>query len=144
MVVEDLISKTVFLDTAPLIYYIEGFKPYEKKLDKLFDLNRQGLITFVTTTITLVEILVKPLREKKFELARQYKDLLVNSEDILIVDINIPIASQAADLRAEFGFKTPDSIQLATASLLCDFFLTNDKRLKLEGNQEIIILDDLN
>lgn len=143
MVIKDLISKTLFLDTAPLIYYIEGYKAYEDKLDELFELNRKGRISFVISTITLLEILVKPLREDRFDLAEQYKDLLTDSANIKIVDIDRFIASEAASLRAKFFFKTPDSIQIAAASLHCDFFLTNDKRLKLAENRKIVLLSDL-
>lgn len=70
MVIDDLISKTIFLDKAPLIYYIEGNERYEKNLKKLFDLNHTGEITFITTTITLLEILVKPFQEQREDLAK--------------------------------------------------------------------------
>ncbi len=58
MVIDNLVSKTVFLDTAPLIYYIEGNERYKKVLKKLFDLNDKGQINFVTTTITLLEKII--------------------------------------------------------------------------------------
>ncbi|MBL1131335.1 MAG: PIN domain-containing protein [Chloroflexi bacterium] len=40
------------------------------------------------------------------------------------------IVDQATVLRAQYGFKTPDSIHLAAAIVgQCDLFLTNDGRL---------------
>ena len=63
MVIQDLASKIVYLDTAPLIYFIEGYSIYQKKLARLFDLADKGDLSFVTSTITLLEVLVKPLRE---------------------------------------------------------------------------------
>jgi len=49
-----------------------------------------------------------------------------------ICNIEITTAIKAAEIRAEYPyFKTPDALQLATASLNgCDLFLTNDKQLK--------------
>lgn len=144
MVIDDLISKTIFLDTAPLIYYIEGNSAYEVQLDKLFELNKKGEIFFSTSTITLLEILVKPLREKRFELAKIYSDLLIQSDNFKIIDIDRFVAIEAANLRSKFSLKTPDSIQIAASSLHCDFFLTNDKRLQVDSySEKIILLSDL-
>lgn len=36
MVAADLFSKTIFLDTAPLIYFIEGHSVYQSRLKQLF------------------------------------------------------------------------------------------------------------
>lgn len=69
--------------------------------------------------------------------------MLTDSENTVLVNIDENIAFVAAGLRARYTLKTPDSIQMATSSLLCDYFLTNDKRLKIKGNEQIILLDDL-
>lgn len=63
MVIQDFASKTVFLDTAPLIYFIEGHSVYQPILSSLFELNDKGGFSFVTSSVTLLEVLVKPLRE---------------------------------------------------------------------------------
>ncbi|MCL4481333.1 MAG: PIN domain-containing protein [Bacteroidetes bacterium] len=57
---------------------------------------------------------------------------------------NIEIAKRAADYRAKYGLKTPDSIQVATAVYAsADYFLTNDIRLKAVKELEILVLDEL-
>ena len=63
MVIQNFASKVVFLDTAPLIYFIEGHSTYQTILSRLFDFNGKGGFSFATSTITLLEVLVKPLRE---------------------------------------------------------------------------------
>lgn len=52
MVIQDFYSKSVFLDTAPLIYFIEGHSQYQTHLTALFELNAKGGFSFITTTIT--------------------------------------------------------------------------------------------
>ena len=52
-----------------------------------------------------------------------------------IITIIIPISQQVIDeatqLRAKYGFRTPDAIHLAAAIVSgCDTFLTNDNRLE--------------
>ncbi len=137
-------DKTVFLDTAPLIYYIEANKKYSNILDKLFAGNEQKKFQFSTSVLTLMELLVHPIRKKETKLIKEYESILCNSSTLDIYEISIDIAKKAAKIRAEFGFKTPDSIQLATAILSnSDFFLTNDKSLKSFKDIEIIVLDDL-
>ncbi len=136
-------NKTVFLDTAPLIYYIEENKGYAKVLGKLFEANAQNKFQFSTSVLTLMEILVQPIRMNEAKLVEEYENIICNSTTIDIYDFNIEIAKTAAKIRAEYGFKTPDSIQLATAiSTNSDYFLTNDKQLKSFKEIEIIVLDE--
>ena len=62
MVISKFIGKLVFLDTAPLIYFIEGHSQYQQKLKELFVLNDEGNFKFLSSSITLLEVLVKPLQ----------------------------------------------------------------------------------
>jgi hypothetical protein len=54
MVIQDFASKTVFLDSAPLIYFIEGHTAYQPILSKLFDFNDKAGFFFVTSSVTLL------------------------------------------------------------------------------------------
>lgn len=138
-------NKTVFLDTVPLIYYIEENKTYVKFLGKLFEANSQNKFQFTTSVLTLMELLIQPIRINAAKLVEEYENIICNSKTISIHDFNIEIAKTAAKIRAEYGFKTPDSIQLATAiSTNSDYFLTNDKQLKTFKEIEIILLEEFN
>jgi len=137
-------SKTVFLDTAPLIYYIEEIRKYSPILNKLFLANSKGEFLFQTSVITLLEVLVHPMRENEHQLVEEYQNILCNSPSIDIIEISIDIAIKAAGLRAKYGLKTPDSIQVATAlNVSANYFLTNDTRLKIITEIEVLVLDEL-
>lgn len=69
MVIQDFSSKVVFLDTVPLIYFIEGHSQYQNILSRLFALNDRGGFTFLTSSITLLEVLVKPLKDGRADIA---------------------------------------------------------------------------
>lgn len=115
MVIRDFASKVVYLDTAPLIYFIEGHSTYQSILSNLFDFNDKGGFSFVTSTVTLLEVLVKPFREGQTAVAKQYREILTNAQGIDIIDITSSIAEKAALLRAKYNLRTPDAIQLATS-----------------------------
>jgi len=137
-------NRNIFLDTAPLIYYIEDNVSYSKVLDKLFELNLIMEIQLTTSTITLLEVLVLPMKTNNFDLVERYKSLLCQSDTFKIWDIDVEIAVKAAGLRAKYRLKTPDAIQIATA--ICrfsDYFLTNDKQLKIVSEINVLILDEL-
>jgi predicted nucleic acid-binding protein len=143
-IIKKLKSKTVFLDTAPLIYYIEENRNYSPILNKLFQSNSKGDFLFQTSVITLLEVLVHPMRENEQQLVEEYQNILCNSPSIDIIDITIDIAIKAAGLRAKYGLKTPDSIQVATAlNASAQYFLTNDIRLKVISEIEVLILDEI-
>ena len=137
-------NKRVFLDTAPLIYYIEENQRYSSVLNKLFLDNSKGEFLFQTSVITLLEVLVLPMRQNEIQLLEQYQNILCNSPSIDIFDLNVEIAKQAASYRAKYGMKTPDSIQIATAVYAsADYFLTNDIQLKAVKEIEVLVLDEL-
>ena len=137
--------KRIFIDTAPLIYYIEDtHESYSKALDIFFELNSKMQVQLTTSTISLLEVLVIPLKTKNFELAEKYKFLLCQSNTFKVWNVDVEISAKAAELRAKYRLKTPDAIQVATA--ICsssDYFLTNDKQLKIVSELRLLILDEL-
>src|SRR5580698_794300 len=144
MVNVDLRNKNIFLDTSPIIYFIEGNSTFQDKLKQIFDLNERGDLMFITSSITLLEVLVKPLKLGENQLADSYKNILMNSSGIELVEISNSIAVKAAGLRSKYSLKTPDAIQLAIAiEYNTDYFLTNDLRLKSVNEVRSLTLSDL-
>lgn len=144
MVIQNFSSKVVALDTAPLIYFIEGHSIYQPILTRLFDFNDRGGFSFVTSTVTLLEVLVKPLRDGQTAIAKQYRDILTSAKSIEIIDVTTAISEQAAFLRAKYNLRTPDAIQLATAiELGADYFLTNDSQLKSVSEIDALTVAEL-
>jgi predicted nucleic acid-binding protein len=126
--IEPLRGKTVGLDTAPLIYYIEDHAVFADRLQEFFEAVASGEIRVVTSTVTLLEVLVQPLKKGNNSLAYQYNDILLSSPNIVTTPVSAATAQTAAELRAAHGLKTPDAIQLATAmTYQAAAFLTGDR-----------------
>jgi predicted nucleic acid-binding protein len=97
----------------------------------------------LTSTITLGEILVKPM-EKGDAAAVAYYQKLITTTTVLI-----PFEEKAAviyaRLRADRSLRAPDAIQLSCAACArVDLFVTNDARLQskqVDGIQFIVSLD---
>jgi predicted nucleic acid-binding protein len=113
-------------------------------LDSLFEQSLEMNVYLTTSTITLLEVLVKPLKTNNFDLVEKYKTLLCQSDTFEICDLDVEIAGKAAELRAKYQLKNPDAIQVATAICrFADYFLTNDKQLKIVSELSVLILDEL-
>jgi predicted nucleic acid-binding protein len=103
-----------------------------------------GEFQIVTSVLTLTEVLVHPLRPGDRRLADQYRQLLLRARHVATLPISDAIAEQAAELRGQFGLRTPDAIQLATAiNAGASWFLTNDTRLPSLPNFKILVLNQL-
>ena len=138
------LGKNVFLDTAPLIYFIEGHSDYQEVLSRVFEANEKRDFIFITSSITLLEVLVKPLKDGNTKLAEQYKNILTNAPGIELLEVTHEVAIKAAELRAKYNLRTPDSIQIATAIVTkASCFLTNDIRLKSVSELKIVALGEL-
>lgn len=73
-----------------------------------------------------------------------YRDILLHSHDFRCISITPVIAEQAAHLRARYGIRTPDAIQIATAIHAgCEAILTNDLNLKRVTEIQVLALNDL-
>jgi predicted nucleic acid-binding protein len=85
----------------------------------------------VTSVLTITELLTGPYKSKNFQLVEEYRSTLFSFPNLTFREMDYEIANQTAQLRAEYGLKTPDAIQLATALLeKADVFITNDTDFK--------------
>jgi len=141
--INDLRGKTIGLDTAPLIYFIEENPTYIETVKHFFEAMDRGDFLVVTSTITLLEVLVHPLRINNKELATEYRDILLNSK-LMTLEISNTISEQAARLRAAHNIRTPDAIQISAAlDAGATHFFTNDIRLPDIPSIRIFSLDAL-
>ncbi|MCI8948802.1 MAG: PIN domain-containing protein [Lachnospiraceae bacterium] len=136
--------KRVYIDTSPLIYYLENSSLYMDKIKKFFVMCLENHIQMVTSVITIEEYLVFPYASGNMELIDNFKRF-IEYTNIEIVDINSEIAEKAAIIRGQFKyFKAMDSLQIAAAKVSkCDMFFTNDKQLRQETELPCITIDDL-
>jgi len=133
----------IFLDTAPVIYFVEQNPEFGSKVQGVFERLDEGKLTAVVSPITLAECLVLPYKQKKSEIAQVFTELLANSESVLFYPIDEVIADKAADLRARYNLTLTDAFQLAIAiQAECDAFLTNDVDLKRVKEISVLVLSE--
>lgn len=138
--------KIVAIDTSALIYYIEKHEKYFPILNKVFDkCGKSNDFKLITSSISIIEVLSKPLKEKREDLVHQYEDILLFSDNVYVIVVDTNIAKQSANLRAKYNFlRTPDAIQIATAIYAsAEYFLSNDKKLKNIEEIKCLVLDEL-
>lgn len=134
--------RRIGLDTNVLIYYIEEHPFFLKKVELLIDKIEDGKAIGITSYVTLLELLVKPILEGKIDLTNQYKTILSNRLEMVPLDEAVSL--KAAELRAKYGFRTPDAIQLASViHKKGDVFITNDTGLKKTKEIKVLTLDDI-
>jgi predicted nucleic acid-binding protein len=142
--IDALSGKVVGLDTMPLIYFIEENPAYLDTVCPFFEAMDRGDFSVVTSVVTLLEVLVHPFRHGDTVLAQQYRDILLNAKGLTTLLLSQDIAEEAARLRAAHNIRTPDAIQMATATYAgASFFLTNDSRLPSLPGLKVLILDEL-
>ena len=101
--IERLRGTVVAVDTAPLIYLIEENPSYLSCVRPFFEAVDRGELQVVTSTPTLTEVLVHPLRHGDPKLADQYRRILLHANQMTTVPVSDAIAEEAAQLRATVG-----------------------------------------
>jgi predicted nucleic acid-binding protein len=119
--------KLIFLDTAPVIYYMERHPTFFPLVQPIFESLSDGDLQAVTSPITLAECSIVPYRQGLLELQQDFADALVRNESVIFRITDELIAIEAVKMRVKYRLKLPDAIQIATAIVSnCDAFLTND------------------
>jgi predicted nucleic acid-binding protein len=133
----------LFLDTAPIIYFVERNPQYLPYVRVVFEHIRDSLLTAVTSPVTLAECLVRPYRLGQTELQQEFIDLMTGIEGIEFVRIDQTLALQAAQIRARYNLQLPDAFQIAVALAAgCEAFLTNDVIFRRVTELQVLVLDD--
>lgn len=115
-----------YLDTSPIIYTVETSPLYAAKVDAI--LATPGVVP-VTSEMARLECRVQPLRQGNRKLLQEFDDYF-DSKLLEVISLTRDVVDKATEIRAQFNFKTPDSLHLAAAVVSkCDVFLTNDHRL---------------
>jgi predicted nucleic acid-binding protein len=115
---------------SSLIYFIEEHPQFLALVEPLFRAVDQGRIEFITSALTLLEVLLVPYRGGDHVLAGRYESILTRSRGVRIADISRDHLRAAAQLRARTAVKVRDAVQLVAALAGgCTVFLTNDREL---------------
>jgi uncharacterized protein len=134
----------IFLDTNIFIYLFEDRGPRGMRAAQIFnELSLRG-DEVLTSTLTLGELLVKPLQANDLALADRYRTAF-HGPTVRMLLFDEASCERYARIRLDRGIKAPDAIQLATAaSAGCDLFITSDDRLmsaRVPGIQFITSLE---
>lgn len=115
-----------YLDASPIIYLVEQRQPFATAVRG--KLATQGIVP-ITGELARLECRVKPMHDGNLTLLQDFDDYFANTI-VEIIPLTRGVVDRATEIRAQFNFKTPDSLHLAAAVVSnCDVFLTNDHRL---------------
>lgn len=133
----------VFVDTAPLIYFLEDDPNLGEKAKAVFSEVLTAEKTLATSVVTCEEYLVHPYKMDDAESEQAFFDF-VEDCGVQIAPITVDIAKKAAQLRAKYqAVKGMDALQLATAIVDgCDLFLTNDSQLRQISEIKCVMLEE--
>ncbi|HMV46774.1 MAG TPA: PIN domain-containing protein [Blastocatellia bacterium] len=135
--------RRLFLDTAPVVYHIEGNPAYQPLTDIIFQQIQNGRLLAVTSPITLAECLVHPYRRGDLALIQKFRNTITKGAHTQYIGVDSS-AERAAELRAIYNLTLTDALQIAAAIAAgCDAFLSNDVMLKRVTELPILILDNL-
>lgn len=133
-----------FIDTAPIIYYIEAHPQFGPLAKQVVDAFQSETATAFTSVITLTEVLSKPMKDRNDELAEKFADFLEHGKNIGLIEISSEVPKRAGKLRGTHQtLRTVDAIQVAAAiEVGADAFITNDKSLKQVNEIKVVVLAD--
>lgn len=134
-------SVKIYLDSCIIIYLIEGSIDLRKSVIKTFMELGDQEHEFFTSSLSKLECLVKPKKEKNIKLIKEYKHFF-SQEFNSIQAISDKIIEKATDFRVKYSIKTPDAIHFSTA-IQCDadYFITGDVIFKRCNELKVIIID---
>ena len=105
--VDEVLGQRICIDTAPIIYFIEGHAKYLKIIRPVFVEIDSGNIEAFTSTITLLEVLVHPLRSGNEALVHKYRDILLFSEGLTTFEVLHEVSEMASRFRAKSARRQP-------------------------------------
>jgi predicted nucleic acid-binding protein len=133
------------VDTSTFIYFFEKhhtFYPTARAFFRYVQDNRKR-VTLYTSGISLLEVLVFPLRNQRYELVKRYRTFFLKSNLVHLVDLSPAIFLAAALLRSKYNLRTPDALQVsACIHSGCDMFLTNDSQFRRVSEIKVLVLSD--
>jgi predicted nucleic acid-binding protein len=127
-----------------VIYRIEQIEPYLTAAAPLWDALDAGTVQVATSELTLLEVLVKPLRDGNFTLAALFRSMLLGTAGLTCYPITRAVLESAAQLRAAQQLKTPDAIHAATAVAAgCTLLVTNDPAFRRVSGLNVAVLSEV-
>ena len=102
----------VVVDSAPLIYFLDGHPTFSNLFDGLFEAYDAGQLRIAISTIAIAEVLAGPFKNGQDVLAKRYEKALASFD---VIPVTQEIAVSASRLRISCKLKLMDALQAATA-----------------------------
>jgi len=136
--------RSIALDTSVVIYAVEGHPKYLELSHRIFHWIQHPAGKAVTSTITMVEALVRPYRLHDIAAVNKFYALLLTYPHLDWIQPTLAIADRAAHMRAQYNLRTPDALQAATAVTAgATALISNDAIFRRISDLEIAILDEM-
>ncbi len=136
-------TRRIGIDTPVFIYYIDQTSPRASAATALLRAVEEGRFEGITSVVTMLEVMIRPLRLGRPEIADAYEALLADIPNLAIVDLDAKVARIGAELRATYRLRTPDALQIAACLAHgAEAFITNDRRLRRVTEIDVKVLED--
>ena len=122
-----------YLDSNVFIYALEGEQLVAEPLQRMFSALRRCAGAFVTSELTLAEVLApnKIRGAVPAPLRRKYMNLIVWNSSVQLQPVSRGVLYETAELRKRTGQKLPDAIHSVTAiQSQCRFLMSGDRGMK--------------
>lgn len=106
------VNDLVLVDSAPLIYLLDGHTKFSSLFEGLFMAYEDGQLRIAISTIAMAEVLAGPFKNGQDVLAKRYEKALSAFE---VIPVTQDIAVSASRLRISCKLKLMDALQAATA-----------------------------
>ena len=118
----------LLLDSTTIIAYLNGGESVSPVAAHIIDYwVKSGRNTAAISMITVMEVLVKPMQLQVGVVAA--RDFLTRFPNFIQCEVDMRVAIEAARLRAQYGFKPPDALIIATGVVRqVGHLVTNDAR----------------
>jgi len=135
--------KGVVLDTMLFIYLFEDHPHYAPVCDFLFNQMTAGIFAGVVTPVTIAEVLLKPIKDRRVDIAERYQATLGTLPNLSPVLIDHELGAMAGALRAKYNLPLPDMFQVA-AALHSEkpTLISNDKHLSKVTELDLVLLSE--
>jgi predicted nucleic acid-binding protein len=144
LILSSLKNKRVYFDTNPIIYFIEQNTEYFDTVSPIFQLIGTDEITAITSEFTLIETLIKPIRENENTIVQDIKDLLLEPEFFMLTKISRNTCIRSAEVGGISGMRPADALHFVSAiESNCHYFITNDKKFRSQNGVTVVLLSDL-
>lgn len=139
----------MLLDTTVIIAYFTGTEAVSSIAQHVVDQFVQtGRNPGIVSAMTAHEMLIQPIRSRDDQLCRRVLFFLMHASNLQVIPIGFQEAHEAAFLRAEFGFKSPDALIIATGRrasvrhLVCNDHEWQKKLQAAPGEPSVCYLED--